>query len=222
MAAERAWVEEQLSPMREWMQRAEVRFKESEEKMQTLIGQLDNYAKEQAAWKEDMAVAVRVEIGRVTGSLGELYSNVQTHIHLFEERIRKNEQEHRNDKHRHGLLHVKDMKPSVLEKDDQWRRWKSDVEDYAEETFMGMKDVMDKVKDSEGMIEEDWFDGAHEDWWNKGEALWRFLKRYAGGEARRVVLGVSEDNGWEAWRRLRSSQPQLQGRPWCWRSAPAW
>ena len=191
-----------MSPIREWMQRAEVRFKDSEEKMQTLIGQLDNYAKEQAAWKEDMGTAVRVEIGKVSGSLGELYSNVQTHIQMFEERIRKSEQDHRRDRHRQGLLHVKDMKPSVLEKDDQWRRWKSDVEDYAEETFMGMKDIMDRVKDSEAMIEEFWFDGVHADWWNKGEALWRFLKRYAGGEARRVVLGVSEDNGWEAWRRL--------------------
>ena len=28
-----------------------------------------------------------------------------------------------------SLLHRKDMKPKVLEKEDGWRRWKSDVED---------------------------------------------------------------------------------------------
>ena len=40
------------------------------------------------------------------------------------------------------------------------------------------------------------------DWWAKGEMLWRFLKRYTAGEAKRVVIGVREDNGWEAWRKL--------------------
>ena len=38
-----------------------------------------------------------------------------------------------------SLLHRKDMKPKTLEKEDGWRRWKSDVEDYVEEVFEGMK-----------------------------------------------------------------------------------
>ena len=202
MAAERAKIDEKLAALEEWTRKAEAKFTENDEKMKTLIGQLDNYAKEQAAWKEDLAGAVRMEIGRVTGSLGELYANVERHIAMFEERIKRSEQEGRSNKGNQGLLHKKDMIPVVLEKDDQWRRWKSDVEDYTEETFAGMKEVLDKVKDADVSIEESWFIGAEEHWWNKGEALWRFLKRYAGGEARRVVLGVSEDNGWEAWRRL--------------------
>ena len=32
--------------------------------------------------------------------------------------------------------------------------------------------------------------------------LYRFLKRYTGTEARRIILGVSDDNGFEAWRKL--------------------
>ena len=32
--------------------------------------------------------------------------------------------------------------------------------------------------------------------------LWRFLKRYTAGEGRKVIAGVREDNGWEAWRKL--------------------
>ena len=33
--------------------------------------------------------------------------------------------------------------------------------------------------------------------------LWRFLKRYTAGEARKVVSSASNRNGWEAWRKLR-------------------
>ena len=198
MAAERAQIDE----LREWMQKAEAKFSDNDEKMTRLIGQLDNYAKEQTAWKQDLAGAIRMEIGRVTGSLGELYANVERHIAMFEQRVSKTEQEHRREKSHDGLLHRKDMKPSVLEKEDQWRRWKSDIEDYAEETYDGMKDVLEKVRDSEVVVDEAWFAGVNESWWNKGESLYRFLKHYVGGEARRVVLGVSEDNGWEAWRRL--------------------
>ena len=32
--------------------------------------------------------------------------------------------------------------------------------------------------------------------------MWRFLKQYTVGEARKLVQSVAEDNGWEAWRRL--------------------
>ena len=32
--------------------------------------------------------------------------------------------------------------------------------------------------------------------------MWRLLKRYAGGEAKKIVIGTKKDNGWEAWRKL--------------------
>ena len=39
--------------------------------------------------------------------------------------------------------------------------------------------------------------------WALREMLWRFLKRYTAGEARKVVTRASHRNGWEAWRKLR-------------------
>ena len=54
------------------MQKAQARFSDIDEKMTRLIGQVDSYAKERTAWKQDLAGAVRMEIGRVTGSLREL------------------------------------------------------------------------------------------------------------------------------------------------------
>ena len=43
-----------------------------------------------------------------------------------------------------------------------------------------------------------------ERWWRTGESFWRFLKKYTQDktEARSVITGVREDNGWEAWRKL--------------------
>ena len=32
--------------------------------------------------------------------------------------------------------------------------------------------------------------------------LWRFLKKYTGGDAKKTVAGTKDDNGWEAWRKL--------------------
>ena len=40
------------------------------------------------------------------------------------------------------------------------------------------------------------------DWWHKGAMLWRFLKQYTSGEAKKLVLSVDGNNGWEAWKRL--------------------
>ena len=202
MVAEHNNMEEELNNIKAWMQNSENWMKGTEAKQKDLLEKLAKYEQEQTAWKEDLAGAVRMEIGRVTGSLGELYSNVQTHITMFEERIRKVEQEERKMKTHKSLLYAKDMKPNVLNKDEEWRRWKSDVEDYTEEAFAGMKDMLEKVKDAEAEVNEEWFTGTKEEWWSKGEMLWRFLKKYTGTEARRVVQGVSEDNGWEAWRKL--------------------
>ena len=43
-----------------------------------------------------------------------------------------------------SLLHRKDVKSKVLEKEDGWRRWKPDVEDYVEEVFEGMRSWLEK------------------------------------------------------------------------------
>ena len=102
-----------------------------------------------------------------------------------------------------GLNKAKDFLPAVLAKLEEWKAWQSDVEDYCEEQLAGMKEELKHVKKSDTEVDEIKFMAAgKERWWPQGEALWRFLKRYTSGDARRVVLGTREDNGWEAWRRL--------------------
>ena len=97
------------------------------------------------------------------------------------------------------MLHYKNMTVNVLEKMDQWRTWKADVEDYTEETLPGIRGYLEKAKEGDEEVEEVDVDPAA---WEQREVLWRFLKRYTAGDARKVVSSVSDRNGWEAWRKL--------------------
>ena len=80
------------------------------------------------------------------------------------------------------------------------RTWKADVEDYTEETMPGIRRHLEKAKEGDEEVEEVDVDPAA---WEQREMLWRFLKRYTAGDARKVVSSVSDRNGWEAWRNLR-------------------
>ena len=96
-------------------------------------------------------------------------------------------------------MHYTNMNVNVLEKMDQWRTWKADVEDYTEETMPGIRGYLEKAKEREKEISEvDVAPGP----WEQREMMWRFLKRYTAGDARKVVSSVSDRNGWEAWRKL--------------------
>jgi hypothetical protein len=109
-----------------------------------------------------------------------------------------------------SLIHVKMITPKELNSPDGWKRWKADVEDYCEEMFEGMKDILDKVRKSEDAVTYEAFAATEEEWWSKAEQLYRFLRRFTEGEARRVVQSVREDNGFEAWRKLHQQyEPSL-------------
>ena len=168
---------------------------------QNMTAKLVAYEQQQAGLQAALTKTVKEELDSVAGGLRDLYAKTAEAVTGLEKRMLNVERE-KSNKEQKTLMNTKDMKPSVLNKDDEWRRWKSDIEDYAEEVFQGMKDMLDKAKGAENEISEAWFDAAQEQWWNKAEMLYRFLKRYTGTEARRIVLGVSDDNGWEAWRKL--------------------
>ena len=85
-----------------------------------------------------------------------------------------------------SLLHSKMITPKELVNPDGWKKWKADIEDYCEEVFGGMKDILENTKKSEEHIDENWFSASEEDWWSKAEQLWRLQRRFTEGEARRV------------------------------------
>ena len=177
----------------------EERLQQFQEQHTELMGKLQQFEK-------NSAETTKAEIDKVIGGLRELYSKADTAIGSLSTRMQALEvwREHgrKGEVKEKSLLHEKDIKPDKLNKEDDWRQWKADVEDYAEEALTGMKDVLEKIRNSDHEINEEWFGQDHERWWGKGEMLFRFLRRYTGTEARRVIQGVSDDNGWEAWRKI--------------------
>ena len=109
----------------------------------------------------------------------------------------KPEQYTKEKKDNRSLVNPKFNNVPTLQDYKGWRAWKSDVEDYCEETFKGMKKSMEYAKN-----EKKEPDMQLEDHAEKSEMLWRFLKKHTEGDAKRIVTNVEHDNGYEAWRQL--------------------
>ena len=80
-----------------------------------------------------------------------------------------------------------------------WRSWTADVEDYTEETMPGIRLDLDTAKNQDEEVAEVDMDPEA---WKCREMVWRFLKRYTSGEAKKVVCSAPNRSGWEAWRKL--------------------
>ena len=156
----------------------------------------------QAEGQEEMQQEVENQVNEVTEGLKELYTTASLAVGAVAARVEQIEEEIRGGaiQGQQSLLHHKNMTGSVLEKMDQWRSWTADVEDYTEETMPGIRSDLDKAKSEEEEVSEVDMDPEA---WAMREMLWRFLKRYTAGEARKVVTSASHRNGWEAWRKLR-------------------
>ena len=87
----------------------------------------------------------------------------------------------------------------MLDKEDGWRSWLADVEDYTEETMPGIGEHLDCAKAcGEEVSDIDMTEGA----WEQRSMVWRFLKTHTMNDARKAVTSTPNRNGWEAWRKL--------------------
>ena len=128
----------------------EERLQQFQEQHTELMGKLQQFEKKSAE-------TTKAEIDKVIGGLRELYSKADTAIGSLLTRVQVLEvlRDHGSkEKKEKSLLHEKDMKPDKLNKEEDWRQWKADVEDYVEEAFMRMKDVLEKTKNSDHEINE--------------------------------------------------------------------
>ena len=110
--------------------------------VEELKQKLGLYEQQQAEWKAGLTNAINTEIVKVTGDLRDLYKKTEAAVINLENRVTGLERFYAGNwgKDKKSTLHAKDMKPKELSKDDEWRRWRSDVEDYAEEVFPGMQE----------------------------------------------------------------------------------
>ena len=178
------------------------------EKFQTLDKQLGEQSN---AWQSFYTAAdkamtdINVKISIIEAKLNTSSSSMSGSTDIYE-RLKKLE-ENRGNERREGkakYLPMKNLIPKVMtDKVEEWRRWKEDTMDYLDMTNPGMKDFLEDLEAQDYPISEVWLQarGAPE---ITGErvAIWRPLKALTGGEARDVIQGVSDEDGWQAWQQL--------------------
>ena len=87
------------------------------------------------------------------------------------------------------MVVAKQIVPRVMEKTEEWKGWKEEVEDYCEAVSEGMKEMLAEAKSKKEAIEEANMDKG---WWDMRGELWRLLKRYSTGEANKNHQGSGE------------------------------
>ena len=167
----------------------------SKQEFDDLQNRLAQYERQQTELQLAMKNEVSAEVQNIAGGLRGLYEQAAKAVGELQVRLEKVEVkvEASGEGGRKGksLIHPKNMSPDKLAKQEDWKSWKSDVEDYCEENFPGMKDILERIAKADKGIDESWFDVNEDDWWQRGDMFWRFLKRYThvGTDARKVVKG---------------------------------
>ena len=130
-------------------------------------------------------------------NLHHLYESTTTELESIRDRV--DAVEIKGTQHgKTKFLAAKHMLPRTLDKQEDWKQWKSEIEDYCEVVMEGTKDVLEEVRNKKQAIEEA---DVKVTWWKIRSDIWRLLKRFTSGESRRIITSVNKDNGFEAWRR---------------------
>ena len=99
---------------------------------------------------------------------------------------------------------AKDWEPKEWDgKEDGWKKWKEEVEDYVDEMVPGLAAVLEHVSKKKAEIKEKDLNEHSERWYLRGK-LFKLLKRKTANvsEANKIVKCAEEKNGWDAWRML--------------------
>ena len=180
------------------------------EQFEKLRVRLVAYESQQSASQSEMQQEVKNQVGEVTEGLKALYTTadlaigtanlaigaVAMRVNRIEEELivqREEREERRNERSGGGdrgpksLLHSKNMKAPMLDKEDGRRSWLADVEDYTEETMLGIGEHLDCAKACEEEVSDlDMTAGA----WEQRSMVWRFLKAHTINDARKAVTST--------------------------------
>lgn len=109
--------------------------------------------------------------------------------------------------HQKGFLPMKSLVPAVFGSvEDQWRSWQEDIADYLDTVRPGMKRFLKVAEQESGAMNTQWLTdqlAVHPaDVVGEKANVYRTLKALTTGEARTVVQGVRDEDGFMAWRAL--------------------
>ena len=121
----------------------------NQEQFEELRIKLATYEQQQELSQSRMQSEVKEQVSEVTAGLKELYNTASVAVGLVASRVDKFESKISGGGGQKSLLHYKNMTVNVLEKMDQWRMWKADVEDCTEETMPGIRGYLEKAKEGD-------------------------------------------------------------------------
>ena len=106
-----------------------------------------------------------------------------------------------------GYLPKKNTIPRKIDdKEEDWRQWKADVEDFLDEENPGMKKFLEEIAKQKEGITEEWLNQMKNKYppkiTNDQVQVWRALKGLTEGEARKVINSVKDEDGFRAWLKL--------------------
>ena len=170
---------------------------------------------------------VKDNLGELYGATGQAFADIKGKVdnleHEFRQRHRGSGGTSKSGKEK-GYLPIKSLVPAVFGEDEgQWRKWQEDVSDYLDTLQPGMRDWLKVVEKATDIVDDEWVTknraGHPADVVDDATALFIALKALTTGEARMVVQGVRDHNGFAAWKHLHQrfglSVAAKQGKAMC-------
>ena len=175
-----------------------------EEQKKAIVDYMDKEFATHKLVMNEIVEGAKTEFTAQRFNLQKLYEVTSNELESMKERLEDMEKK-RPIQEKGKFLAAKHMLPKVLDKQDEWKQWKSEVEDYCELVMDGTKEVFEEVRNKKQPIEEV---DVKTTWWKVRSDIWRLLKRFTSGEARIIITRVNKDSGFEAWRRLHQQYEQ--------------
>ena len=108
-----------------------------------------------------------------------------------------------------SFVPIKDTKPGIMDDDAaKWRLWKEDFISYLDSQRSGLKILLVSIEDKKDkLVRDTWLDqqrAIENKAWIVTDtvAVYRALKHFTIGEARKIVESVDKEDGYQAWANL--------------------
>ena len=180
-----------------------------EEQKATLVSQLNQEFESHKLAMAGVVDEARREFTDLKAGLTALYTATEQSMSDLKRRMDGHEArasaEH--PKKGKGYIPLKSMVPDKFsDKEEEWRQWQDDMADYLDNQEPGMKKLLKEIEASANPVDEEWIKAKGTEYDDKvigdGVNVWRALKTLTGGEARKVVMSVRPENGFQAWQKL--------------------
>ena len=194
------------------------------EKVEFTDGINIEFAKHSNAMNE-VVQSAKKEFEDLRGYLQNLHTKTEQAVIKLESKIEEVDKKTQDQSQGHGrqgvykgYLPQKNTIPDKFSgKAEDWRMWQEEVSDYFDSMRPGMKKLLEDVEKEADTVDIAWRqkNRGNRDPKVLGDGLevWRALKKLTHGEAKKIVNNVKNEDGLQAWQKLKQRyEPSLAAR----------